>query len=578
MTAALRLITGTSLVVAAVLAAVAGTALGQAAPAPAPGGNLTMLASGDVDYLDPGRTYYTFGEMVTLATNRALYSFKPDDALHPVPDLAADQPQVSGDQKTVTVTLKPGIRYAPPVNREVTSADVKYAFERFFSINVGGQYPGYFTDIKGAPSRPTRGVRPISGIATPDPRTIVFTLRRRSGIAFAASLVMPITVPVPAEYAKPFDAHYPSTYNSHVAFTGPYMVQNTASGSLSGYRPGRSIQLVRNPNWDAATDFRPAYLTSILIRTDAYDAGANARRVAAGRDLLLDTTPPVGDLRRLRATAPTLLSTVQAGGFRYFSLNTEVPPFNNINVRKAVMAGFDRAAARRARGGADAGDIATHFLPPDLPGFAEAGGYDGFPDIDYFNKRNASGNRSLAAKYLKKAGYRSGKYDGKRPLLLVGANADPGKAQIEVAARQLRRLGFKVRVRLVSQDAVYTDWCQVPAKKVAMCAAGWFKDFADPQSMLEPIFKGSLISRHGGNINYSMLDDRKVDAAMDAAATATGDDRVRRWAAIDRMLIGDAAGIPFLWDKTTLLRAPNVASVPNPYIALWDLSFTSIAP
>jgi peptide/nickel transport system substrate-binding protein len=65
---------------------------------------------------------------------------------------------------------------------------------------------------------------------------------------------------------------------------------------------------------------------------------------------------------------------------------------------------------------------------------------------------------------------------------------------------------------------------------------------------------------------------------MDAASVATGDERLRRWAAIDKMLISDAAGIPFLWDKTTLLHAPNVASVPNPYIALWDLSFTSITP
>jgi peptide/nickel transport system substrate-binding protein len=578
MTTALRLITRTCFVIAAALLASAGAAFGQAGPAPAPGGNLTMLASSDVDYLDPGQTYYTFGEMVTLATNRPLYSFRPGDALHPVPDLAADQPQISADQKTVTVTLKPQIRYAPPVNREVTSADVKYAFERFFSANVGGQYPGYFQVIEGAPSGPTRGVRSISGIATPDPRTIVFRLKQPSGVSFAASLVMPITVPVPAEYARPFDAHNPSTYNTHVAFTGPYMVQNSASGALSGYRPGTSIQLVRNPSWDATTDYRPAYLTSILIRTDAFDSSAAARKVAAGRDLLLDTTPPITTLRQVRTAAPSLLSTVQSGGFRYFSLNTEVKPLDNINVRKAVMAGFDRVAARRARGGADAGDIATHFLPPDLPGFAQAGGYDGFPDIDYFNKANVSGNRALAAKYLKKAGYRSGKYTGRRRLLLVGANADPGKAQIEVAARQLRKLGFKVRLRLVPQDAVYTDWCQVPAKKVAMCAAGWFKDFADPQSMLEPIFKGRLISRQGGNINYSMLDDPKVDAAMDTASTATGDERLRRWAAIDKMLIGDAAGIPFLWDKTTLLRAQNVTSVPNPYIGLWDLSFTSTTP
>jgi peptide/nickel transport system substrate-binding protein len=52
------------------------------------GGKLTYLAAGDVDYIDPGQTYYTFGYMVLYATNRTLYSFKPDDSVNPVPDLA----------------------------------------------------------------------------------------------------------------------------------------------------------------------------------------------------------------------------------------------------------------------------------------------------------------------------------------------------------------------------------------------------------------------------------------------------------------------------------------------------------
>ena len=93
---------------------------------------------------------------------------------------------------------------------------------------------------------------------------------------------------------------------------------------------------------------------------------------------------------------------------------------------------------------------------------------------------------------MKAAGYSSGKYDGSDELLMVGANVDPGKAQAEVAKAQLEKLGFKVRLRTVPQDAVYTEWCQQPAKKVAVCGtAGWFKDFNDPQSMLEPTFKGS---------------------------------------------------------------------------------------
>jgi peptide/nickel transport system substrate-binding protein len=550
----------------------------KAAEAPAKkGGKLTMLSSSDVDFVDPGHTYYTFGEMVTLATNRPLYSFKPQDANKPVPDLADGEAQISADKKTVTVKIRKGVKYAPPINREVTSKDVKYAIERFFSTNVGGQYPGYFQVIEGAPKKPTKGVQPISGITTPDDSTIVFKLTQPTAVSFVAALVMPITVPVPEEYAKKFDAKSQSTYNTHVAFTGPYMIENDSTGSLTGYKPGKSISIKRNPNWDAQTDYRPAYADSIFIRTNATDANVSARQVIDGSNMVLDTNPPSNILQELVTKVKDQYTSVPSGGYRYFPLNTEVKPFDNINVRKAVMAGFSREAARLARGGKYVGDIATHWLPPDFPGFQQAGGFDGFPDIDYFNKNNTAGDPAISAKYFKAAGYKSGKYEGSDQLLMVGANADPGKAQAEVAKNQLEKMGFKVRLRLVPQDAVYTQWCQVPSKKVAMCGgAGWFKDFADPQSMLEPVFKGALINRSSGNINYSMLNDPKVDAAMNKAALLEGEPRLKAWADVDKMIVEDAAGIPFIWDKTTLVRSKNVNGVPNPYIALWDLSFTSI--
>jgi peptide/nickel transport system substrate-binding protein len=63
---------------------------------------------------------------------------------------------------------------------------------------------------------------------------------------------------------------------------------------------------------------------------------------------------------------------------------------------------------------------------------------------------------------------------------------------------------------------------------------------------------------------------------MDKAALATGEDRLKQWAAIDKMIIEDAAGIPFIWDKTTVVRSKNVNGVADPYIALWNLSYLSI--
>src|SRR3954453_2593484 len=540
------------------------------------GGTLTQLGSTDVDFLDPGHSYYTAGFQVIYATNRTLYSFKPEDGTNPVPDLAESDPQVSPDKKTVTVKIRKGVKFGPPVNREVTAADVKYAMERFFSVNVGGQYPGYFSPIEGAPTKPTRGVKPISGITTPDKNTIVFKLSKPVGVSFAAALVMPITAPVPEDYAKQYDAKNPSTYNTHVISSGPYMVENDASGNTTGYKAGKSITLVRNPNWDGpgTGDYRPAYLDKIILKTNQTNAQVAGEQVLDGQSLILDTNPPSNVLKKVVTQVKDQFVTVPSGGYRYFPMNTSKAPFNDINVRKAVMAGFSRNAARLARGGKYVGDLATHFLPPEFPGFEQAGGAAGF-GFDYFNDKDVEGNPDVAAKYFKAAGHADGKADG-ASVFVVGANADPGKAQAEVVQAQLEKLGFKVKLRLVPQDAVYTDWCQVPAKKVDMCAgAGWFKDFADPQSMLEPVFKGSLITETG-NINYSELKDPKVDEAMNKAALLEGEGRVQAWADIDKMIVEDAAAIPFVWDKTTLIRSKNVNGVAASYYTSWDLNFTSV--
>ena len=152
------------------------------------GGKVTFLAAADVDYLDPGQTYYTFGYAVAYATQRPLYSFEPDDPEKPVPDLADGEPKISADSKKITVKLRSGVKFSPSVNREVTSKDVKYAFERAFTQNVPNGYAtSYFADIKGAPDEPGR-FKDISGIKTPDDRTIVFELEKPTAVTVAAAL------------------------------------------------------------------------------------------------------------------------------------------------------------------------------------------------------------------------------------------------------------------------------------------------------------------------------------------------------------------------------------------------------
>ena len=109
-----------------------------------------MLASDDIDYMDPGAAYYQFTYMVTSAGHRALVGWDPDDIEEPTPDLAEEEPEISEDEQTITYTIREGVRYSPPVDREVTAADVEYAIERALLPGVANGYVGvYLADVVG---------------------------------------------------------------------------------------------------------------------------------------------------------------------------------------------------------------------------------------------------------------------------------------------------------------------------------------------------------------------------------------------------------------------------------------------
>jgi peptide/nickel transport system substrate-binding protein len=384
------------------------------------GGTLIALWAGDADSIDPGMTYSTGGTQIVRATQKTLYRPKVDDATVIESDPAASGPQVSADGCRVTVVLKRGVRFSPPVSRDVTAADVKYAIERGFFGSVNNGYAGvYFGSLRGARVGAEPGTA-IVGITTPDDHTVVFDLDRQSdssrcaGRLLAGALSMPLSAPVPEEFAKRFDAKSSSTYGAHQVATGPYMIASDRSGRAVGYEPGRRIRLVRNPNWNAQLDTRPAYLDAIEIREGNDDATLMSRRILEGEDMINgDQPPPPAVLRSALADRKDQIHLVPSGGAYWIAMNTTIPPFDDVDVRRAVIAGFDREAMRLTHGGAVSGEIPSHFLPPGFPGFNEAGGLEG-PGLDFMS--SPRGDMQLAAEYFRERDFGPAATKATRPF------------------------------------------------------------------------------------------------------------------------------------------------------------------
>src|SRR5215216_3455460 len=262
------------------------------------GGKLIALWTDDTDNIDPGITYYQMGFQINAATQKTLYGYKPEDAVNPVPDLAEAAPEISEDGKTVTVKIKSGVKFSPPVDREVTSKDVKYAIERGFFNTVNNGYAGaYFGDLEGAK--------------------------------------------VGAKPGAKFDKQNPSTYGQNQVSTGPYMIENDASGKATGYQAGRMIHMVRNPNWDASLDFKPAYLDEIEQPQGNDDTTVAARKILDGENMINgDFSPDPAVLKQVVTRQKEQLTLVPNGGGRWVAMNTKIKPFDDVNVRRAVIAGF----------------------------------------------------------------------------------------------------------------------------------------------------------------------------------------------------------------------------------------------
>ena len=117
---------------------------------------------------------------------------------------------------------------------------------------------------------------------------------------------------------------------------------------------------------------------------------------------------------------------------------------------------------------------------------------------------------------------------------MVGTSEGVAQKAAEVAKEKFEKLGFKVRLRLVTQDAMYTRFCNSPPANVAICPnVSWGKDFADAQTILDPTFNGKNIVQQG-NSNWPELDDPKINEAMDKAELITRSEGARRGVGQDR--------------------------------------------
>ena len=556
------------------------------------GGTLTAYSSEDFQHLDPGEAYFVNDYTVLYATQRPLFIYLPNSASTLAPDLATEVPTIANGGitdggRTVTVHIQHGVHYSAPVNREVTSADVAYAIERGANPNVANPYfPSYMgagasAPLVGAQSPSYKG-GPIPGIQTPNRYTVVFHMTKPGAPTLIQALFLPLSAPVPREYAAPMDKKSPTTYGStNVVATGPYMLKadpKTGQFSGLGYQTGKSAELVRNPNWNGntyTTAYKPpAYLDQININIGG-DASVIGQQVLKGSNAVQLDTPAQSIVKLAYQQYPSQITFTQGAGDHYVAVDNQHGVFKNELLRKAFWAALDREAIVKARGGSLVAQPMTHFLYPGVNGFAQAGGFTG-PQLDY--NQNVNGSHTVACKYMKLAGYANCKYTGGQTVQVVSSSNGNVPAITQIVNSALTSLGFTTHVSELDQSVMYTKYCQVPKQEIDACPAqGWVRDFSDPLSVLYATFYGPSITSTG-NPNQGQVNDPQINAAIKAAALVVDPTaRTQAWANVDKLLVAKAAAVPEEFDSQPNVESKNVAGINDAWnVGTWDLAFTSL--
>ena len=508
----------------------------------------------------------------------------------PVPDLATDLGQVSADGLTVTFTIRDGAMFAPPVDREITSHDVAYAFQRINTASLVAQYGNYYCGtIVGMTCDAKSPDTPIEGIATPDDKTIVFTLERPTG-DLLYRFAQPATFAIPEEVAGCFTQA--GDYGRYLIAAGPYMIMGSENldisscdtmEPISGYDPDKHMYLVRNPNWSSDTDdVRAANFDgwALTINTNVEDS---FNKLLNGELEVMHGAPPAAILQQY-LTNPDLQDNFKSEeGDRtwYVTMNLLVPPFDDINVRKAVNFVVDKAAMLQSTGGPSTGLVATTIEPPSvLPDLAS---YDPYPSP------NNAGDVEAA-----KAAMMESKYDSDGDgvcddpvcdnVLMVNRNYEPWTEYTPILQANLAEIGINLKIRELDVSTAYTT-IQTTNNLVPIAVnAGWGKDYGSPYGFDFFLFNTAGLACEG-SVNYSNLgmDEAtakdcgvldawnavtdnganplpSVDADMDACVSKPlGAEYSACWAALDTKLMEEIVPwVPYRWGAANISLGDSI--------------------
>ena len=361
---------------------------------------------------------------------------------------------VSDDGLQYTFNLRKGVKFHSTDNftpsRDFNADDVLFSFERQFSKShpyhtvSGGAYE-YFNGM----SMPDL----LQKIEKVDDYTVRFTLNRPEA-PMIANLAMDFASIHSAEYAgKMAAAGSMDDFDQSPVGTGPF--------KLIAYQKDAFIRYKAHPGF-----FRGQAAIDDLVFAITPDASVRYQKLKAGECHVMPYPNPA-DIAAMRTDPEVNLMSQEGLNVGYLAYNTQMAPFDNPSVRKALNMAINKEAIIDAvfQG---AGQVAKNPIPPTIWSYNEATKDDGYDPAASRAALAAAGVQDLKMKIWAMPVQRPYNPNARRMAELI--QADFSKVGVEVEIVSYEWGEYLKRSKSIDRDGAVL--------------LGWTGDNGDPDNFL----------------------------------------------------------------------------------------------
>ena len=480
------------------------------------GGTLRLLASSAAGSIDPQVNYTAQYWQVFATVYDGLVAFRKAGGpagLDIVPDIAEAVPTPERGGLLYRFRIRAGLHFSN--GEPVRAADVVASFRRIFRVGspTAQTFYGVIQGAKACLAEP-RGCTLPGVRAEGDEVTIELT---RPDPEFLQKLALPHASILP-ESAPAQDAG-----TKPLPGTGPYRI--------ASYDPNEALVLERNPEfhpWNA--DAQPGAFADRVRYEFGLEAEAEVSAVLNGQADWLFDTPPPDRLAEIARRAPDEVHLDPAYAIWFVPLNTHLPPFDDVRVRRAFNLAVDRRAAVRLFGGSRMAEASCQAVPPGLFGHEAYCPY----------AHDVAAARRLVAE--------SGAVG--QAVTLVTDDSPTAVAIGTYLLDVLNGLGFRARLQSLSAN-IQPTYIQNTNNRVQASLTTWYADYPSAANILDGNF--GCAAFHPGSDSSTNIPGF-CDPALDARLRAA-------------LLAHDAAGIAAV-DRGITDAAPAVVLFAPRYINL----------